>query len=383
MAKRANGEGTIRKRSDGRWEGRYFDPVSEKQRSVYAKTQKEVREKIAKVFESLGYGLDIDKSKMKTKEWFDIWMKKYNVNIKPLTYDAYSAIIKNHISPKIGEIPLCSLNTNHIQDLYNFLCDKEHGKGLSNKTLKNVHGVVHKALEQAYKISYIARNPSDACVLPQCIRKKITPMETDVIKQFLEAIKKDEYRDIYFVTLFTGMRQGEILGLKWDCVDLKNGCIKIKRQLQKRKGKGSKYYLSETSKNSKERIVYPAQPVMDVLKDLRKKQMLYAPYDNIDEWEEGLVFVDSNGKHLVPNTVYKHYKRIVEELESKHLRFHDLRHSFAVISLENGDNIKVVQEALGHHSSAFTLDTYAHTTKKAQLQSAQKMQSYINELQVL
>ena len=380
MARRTNGEGTIRKRGDNRWEGRYFDPVLDKQRSVYGKTQKEVREKLKSKLRDLDGGLNSIGEKTTVGEWLDIWIKSYNSNIKPLTIDSYTAIIKNHIKPIIGNIVLQRLETHNIQTMYNDLIDKETGKGLSVKTLRNVHGVVHKSMEQAFKLNYIKRNPVNACVIPQYHKKEIVPMDSDTVKTFIKAIKTDEFSDVYFVTLFTGLRQGEVLGLKWDCIDFKTGAITIKTQLQKRKGKGSHYYLT-SPKNKKSRIIFPAQTVLDVLSQVKKRQerlkKLSGENWNTDPTWENLVFTNENGRYLIPYTVYNHYKKIVKRMKEQHLRFHDLRHSFAVVSLENGDDIKVIQETLGHHSAAFTLDTYSHVTKLMQKRSADKMQSYI------
>ena len=383
MARRINGEGTIRKRSDNRWEGRYFDPVLQKQKSVYGKTQKEVSSKIKDILRDIDEGAYIAKHILTMGQWLDFWFKTYNSNVKPLTYDAYSAIIKNHIKPQIGDIQLQEVQPHHIQGMYNYLIDKENGKGLSVKTVQNVHCVTNKSLQQAVKLGYIKNNPASACVLPKHIKKKITPMDTEVIGNFLKEIKKDEFSDLYYVTLFTGMRQGEVLGLKWDCIDFKKGCIRIKQQIKKRKGKNQKYYLAPT-KSSKERIIYPAQFIMDVLQETKIRQNRWKQRAktewSTDEMCDGLVFTTDRGEHLVPNTVYKHYKKIVSAIEQDDLRFHDLRHSFAVISLENGDNIKLVQEALGHFSAAFTLDTYGHITNKALVESANRMQSYISSL---
>ena len=383
MAKRNNREGSIRKRSDGRWEGRYFDTVSQKQKSVYGKTQKEVREKLSEKQEDVSLGINIQKGMTTMGVWIDVWLKSYTLNVKPLTVDAYSMIIKNHIIPVIGHIPLCNLSTQSIQCFYNYLLDKEGGKGLSVKTVKNVHCVVHKALEQAYKLRYIKINPSSACILPKTVKKSIVPMDSELIKTFINIIKGNRFFNIYFIALFTGMRQGEVLGLTWDCVDFKKGTITIKKQLQKRKEKGSQFYLSSTT-SGKERIIVPAQAVVDLLKKVKVQQnkaKLLAGEDwNQDPRWDGLVFTNERGKYLNPNTVYKQYKKLVSEMDESYLRFHDLRHSFAVLSLENGDDIKTVQETLGHHSAAFTMDTYMHVTSLMQKRSADRMQQYISSI---
>ena len=383
MAKRNNREGTIRKRSDGRWEGRYFDLVAQKQKSVYGKTQKEVREKLLDKQEDTSLGIHIDKGMTTMSVWMDVWLKSYTLNVKPLTIDSYSMIMKNHIIPAIGHIRLCDLSTQTLQCFYNFLLDEDEGKGLSVKTVKNVHCVVHKALEQAYDLRYIKINPAGACVLPKTVKKNIVPMDSEMIKTFINTIKGNRFFDVYFVTLFTGMRQGEVLGLTWDCIDFKKGTITIRKQLQKRKGKGSQFYFSPT-KNSKERLIVPAEAVMNLLKKVKiqqnKNRLLAGENWNQDPKWDGLVFTTENGKYLHPNTVYKQYKKLVSEMDESYLRFHDLRHSFAVLSLENGDDIKTVQETLGHHSAAFTMDTYMHTTNLMQKKSADRMQEYISSI---
>lgn len=382
MAKRNNGEGTIRKRADGRWEGRYYDPLLQKQKSVYGKTQKEVIEKIKSVTRDIDDGIFVSKNQIHTLTWFDSWLSTYNTNVKPLTYDAYASIIKNHISPYLGHIPIQELQTEYIQNMYNSMLDESVG-GLSVKTVRNVHGVVHKALEQAVNVQLIKRNPAEACVLPKHIKKEIEPMDSDTVRLFLSEIRHDEFAEIYIVTLFTGMRRGEVLGLKWECVDFDNGTIKVKRQIQKRKGRNKVYYLAPT-KNGKERLLFPAKFIMDILYDVKLRQDNWKKIAkekwNTDTTWNGLVFTTRLGKYLVPDTVYSHYKRIVEDIGQGELRFHDLRHSFAVISLENGDNVKLVQEALGHHSSAFTLDTYGHITNRATKESAERMQNYFGSI---
>lgn len=214
MAKRANGEGTIRKRTDGRWEGRYYDPIKDKQRSVYGKTQKDVREKLSKITKEIMDGDYISESDLKVGDWLDVWLEEFIGNVKPLTRASYQTQIRNHIKPNVGHLKLTDLKVHHIQKMYNVLSEEQNGiKGLSAKTIKNIHGVIHKALEQAVKNGYIKQNPSEACVLPKIYRKEITPLTDQDIKKFMIAAQSDKFSDVFIVTLFTGMRQGEVLGL--------------------------------------------------------------------------------------------------------------------------------------------------------------------------
>lgn len=271
-----------------------------------------------------------------------------------------------------------------IQRLYNNLFEGKDDNGkLSAKTIKNIHGVLHKALAQAQRNGYIKNNPSEDCVLPTVQRQEINPLSEEEIKDFMVAIRKDRFADIYITTLFTGMRQGEVLGLTWDCVDFDKGVIYIKQQLQKEKCKNAKYYLASL-KNNKPRIIVPSSYVLNTLKDHKKEQddekRLMGNRWTGDELSDNFIFTDEYGHHLSHCTVYKHYKKIVQKIGVPKARFHDLRHSYAVIALQNGDDIKTIQATLGHHTAAFTLDIYGHVSQRMYLESAKRMDSFISGL---
>jgi len=190
--KNAQGAGTIRKRSDGRWEARYtmgFDPVTgkQKQKSIYGKTQKEVRERLAEITTELDNGTYIEPSKSTVGEWLDTWVGTYaQFSVKPYTLDAYQRICRNYLTPALGTLRLSELAAPHIQRFYNSLLME---KGLSPKTVRNIHGVLHRALEQAMKLGMLRSNPTELCDLPKARRKEIRPMEQDKIGAFLQEIK--------------------------------------------------------------------------------------------------------------------------------------------------------------------------------------------------
>ena len=207
--KNAQGAGTIRKRADGRWEARFttgFDPASGKQvqKSIYGKTQKEVREKLAQITTELDDGTYMEPTKDTVEEWLDTWLETYvKYSVKPYTLDAYQRNCDNYIKPMLGKIRLAALNAPQIQRFYNGLLTE---KELSSKTVRNIHGVFHKALEQAVKLGMIRSNPTNLCDLPKVCRKEIHPMEQEEITAFLKAIEGCKYELVYRVTLFTGMR---------------------------------------------------------------------------------------------------------------------------------------------------------------------------------
>lgn len=384
MAQRnAQGAGTIRKRSDGRWEARFtmgYDPVTGKQiqKSVYGKTQKEVREKLSKVTAELDEGSYVEPAKQTLGEWLDTWMETYvKYSVKPYTQDCYQRVCDCHIKPALGKVQLSKLTTLQVQKFYNSLQDVE---GLCPKTIKNVHGVLHRALKQAVKLGLIPSNPTELCDLPKVHRRELQYLAQDTVSAFLQAIKGHFLEILFLVTLFTGMRQGEVLGLTWDCVDFDHNTILINKQLQKTKKVGGKYVLVST-KNGRSRTVAVAPTVTALLRKQRARQaemrlMAGPAWDN--PWN--LVFTNEVGGHLCHRTVIKHYKHIVASIGLPNLRFHDLRHSYAVVSIESGDDIKTLQGNLGHATAAFTLDVYGHVSQRMRQQSAERMEKFIQNV---
>ncbi len=387
--KAAAGTGTIRKKTITRkgkeytyWEARYtsgYDPGTGKQiqRSITGKTQKEVAQKLKAATASIDEGTYTAPSKMTVAQWLDIWTAEYLGGVKPRTVDSYKSTMRTHLKPGLGAIRLESLSAHTIQGLYNKLGAQDgNRKALSAKTIKNVHGVLHKALQQAVANGYIRFNPADSCVLPRIIKKQIQPLDEDQISSFLKAIKGHRYEDLFITTLFTGMREGEVCGLLWDCIDLDSGTMTIDKQLQKIRGSGGQYSLVPT-KNSKGRMIALAPFVVKVLHGVRRKQLENRLRHGECFNNSGFVFTDELGHHLKPQTVYLDFKKVMNDIGSPETRFHDLRHSYAVAAIKSGDDIKTVQENLGHATASFTLDIYGHVTKKMKQESANRMEQFI------
>lgn len=388
--KAAAGAGTIRKKTITRngkeytyWEARYtegYDPGTGRQiqRSITGKTQREVSQKLKAATSALDSGTYTAPSKMTVGQWLDIWAREYLGSVKETTAITYREQIKNHLKPALGAIRLETLNAHTIQGTYNALSEPQNDMpGLSPRTIQKIHSVLHKALKQAVRIGYIRFNPADACTLPRVEHKELKPLDEQESRAFLQAIKGHRFEVLFTVALFTGMRQGELLGLPWECIDFKRGVILIKRQLQRRKG--GECYLSPL-KNNKTRTITPAPWVMQLLYSHRAKQaeqrMRYA-----DVWEDnGLVFTDELGRNLSANTVYREFKIMAASIGRPDARFHDLRHSYAVAAIRSGDDIKTVQGNLGHATAAFTLDVYGHVTDQMKQESAARMETYIKDI---
>ena len=306
--RRDAGSGTIRQRADGRWEGRYtvgYDPKTGKQltHSIYGKTKREVRDKLNKTLTEIQEGAYIEPTNMTVGQWLDTWLKEYKVNVRPETKASYEMHIRVHLKPDLGKIRLNKLTTHQIQLLYNKLINE---RGLSPKTVKNAHGALHAALEQAKINGYLRINPSEGVVLPRIEKEEIKAMDTEDVSAFLKAIKGDPYELPLFVDLFTGLRQGELLGLTWDCVDFEKGTILVNKQHNR--AKGEKEFHFSPLKNSRPRSLTPASAVMDALREQKRRQEEWAKAAG-SAWDnhENLVFTTELGRYINNKTLWMNF----------------------------------------------------------------------------
>lgn len=377
-SRRVKGGGSIRKRPNGTWEARYTAGLDAKtgkqiQRSLYGKTQKEVRQKLSEIILEIDRGDYCEPCQMTINQWLDIWLEDYTIGVKDSTRYLYERQAKLYIRPSLGKMKLNQLETHSVQRLYNQL-GKE--KGLSAKSIKNVHGILHRALQQAQRLGYIRSNPTEACILPRVIKKDIFPMNDQQMSRFLEAIQGHQYELFYKIALFTGMREGELLGLKWECVDFNKGTLLVDKQLHRSQKKGGGYYFSPP-KNNKSRTLRPAPYVMGLLRQQKARQAEMRLCAGPAWQDSGLVFTNEQGRYMSLRAVYDPFKRIVKRIGLPDLRIHDLRHTYAVNSIRAGDDIKTVQSNLGHATAAFTLDIYGHFTDDMQCASSQRMEKFI------
>lgn len=382
----ANGGGSIRQRADGTWEARITlgtNPGTGKpvRKSIYGKTQKEVRQKMQRALVEVDEGSYTTPTKTTVKQWLETWLSEYTDGVKDSTRTSYRQHMNNHIIPALGAVKLSELTPATCQK---FINDLSRVKGLSAKTVKNIHGVLHHALKQAVRLGYVRMNPTEACTLPRIEKAKIEPLDAPEIKRLLEVLDDEVYSDVLRVDLFTGMREGEILGLQWSCVDFTRGRIKVEKQLSRPRVKGEEYRFTSL-KNDKPRTIQPAPFVMQLLKRQRRRQAEQRMQAGA-AWDDcgfpDLVFTSETGKFLNYTIVLRHLKKALDAAGLPEKRFHDLRHTYAVTSLQAGDDVKTVQENLGHHTAAFTLDQYGHVTETMRQASAQRMEAFYNALQM-
>ena len=372
--RRANGEGNIRKRKDGRWEGRYtvgHDPETGKAiiKNVLGKTQTEVKEKLKKAIEE-NVGIDYSKAKTYTVgSWLEVWMENYaKIKLRPSTYKTSQGFLKNHIKPQIGSIPLADLTSLDLQRFYKHLLDggrvdrieaKKKPKGLAPKTVRNIHQMIGSAYNLAIEQKLVTRNPADGCALPKVERKEMQTLPVEQLTSFLREAKDSGVFALYYIDLTTGLRRGELLGLKWSDIDLEKGDLRVQRQIGRIDGKIIEMPLK--TKNAYRTLPLSADAISVLMQQRRKT--------GNSEW----VFPSPTGGPMSPDSVLHMLHRVLKRAGLPKVRFHDLRHTFATLALQNGVDIKTVSGMLGHFSAGFTLDTYAHVTTSAKREAAKTM----------
>jgi integrase len=272
--------------------------------------------------------------------------------LKPKTVDSYKFLIEKHIKPEIGHYKLSRLRSDQIQTLYS----KKLNSGLSERTVQYIHAVLRRALNFALKWGLIYRNPTDVVEAPRPKKKAPEVLSEDQAKHFLETVKEHRWYPIYVLAIATGMREGEILGLRWEDVDLEHATISVRKTVQSIRGK---IIIGEPKTQKSRRTISLPDFAVEVLSELEKS--------------EGFVFTTASGRPVSPRNLLRHFHESLEKAGLPHFRFHDLRHTCATLLLKENVHPKVVQELLGHSSISWTLDTYSHTIRSMQEEAAQKM----------
>ena len=358
MAKRrGNGEGSITRRKDGLYMARYTVQTSTgaKRKTLYGKTRGEVSEKLTKAMADRDGGLVFDADNLKLGEYLGRWLTdSVRDTVKATTYETYERLMRLHLVPTLGRVKLKNLSPAHVRGLYREKLDS----GLSSSSVQRIHALLHKALKQAVNDGLIPRNVTEGVKAPRQQRKEMKTFTPEQARAFLEAAKRDRLGALYIVAIHTGLRQGELFGLRWEDVDLDAGTLSVHRTLSGAKG-GPRF---TTPKNDKARRVRLTPQAIEAFRDQRKRQleerMRFAGL-----WQDhGLVFCSTVGTPLSRHNVYnRSFKPLLERAGLPHaFRFHDLRHTFATLMACSGGHVKVVQEMLGHATINITLDLYSH-----------------------
>ena len=371
----ANGMGSIRQRANGSWEGRYTDPNGQ-QRSVYGKTQKEVTKKLKDVQHEVDTGSWINPSKMTVGEWLDIWIRDYQGHTTGRTVETYTCAINKWFKPTFGEVAMQKFGEMHVRRM---VSDMEKA-GRKPYTVQHHCAILSAAMEQAVQSKLIKANPVKAVKLKRRDNKvEFHVVDRQQIPAFIQAAGKTDYPGELVFLLLSGLRIGELRGLRWQDVDFDAGTIHIEQQLHA----VTHNIRFSSPKNGERREIHLAPEAIEVLKQQRKRQATQRLAAG-DKWLEddvsrGLVFRRPNGKPHTETSIYKVVKSVGAEIGVPDLHPHDLRHSYAIAALRAGADIKTVQHNLGHRSAKMTMDVYAAYTEDAGKVSAEKLSGYIKE----
>jgi integrase len=357
MGRRGNGEGSISRRKDGRWEAKYTAHTADgpKRRALYGKTRKEAADKLAKVLADSASGYTFDTENMTVGQYLDRWLKDTDRgSVRTSTYERHEQIVRLHLKPALGRVKLSKLTPAHVQGLYSDKLDS----GLSPATVQKIHAVLHKALVQALRWNMIPRNATDAVKAPRPAPEEMHPLSPVEARKLIEAVRGDKLEALYVLAVHTGMRQGELLALKWEDIDLIEEVIRIRHTLVR---SGGRISIGEPKTKGSRRTVHLTDAAAEALKTHLEQQL-----EDIERLGDlyrdgGLVFTSGVGTLINPSNLRRRsFKPLLKRAGLPQIRFHNLRHTCATLLLSRNVHPKYVQELLGHATVAITLDTYSH-----------------------
>lgn len=402
--KRGNGEGCIRLLNSGYWEARitigYGENGKQKFKTFTSKKKAIALEKLEKFkSERINYG-NTTTNKYTLKDWLEIWYNSYVIkNVKNSTRVSYEGIIRNHLNPHIGHIKLMDLRKSHIDNMYYELL--LNGKGnkkntsLSVKTVRNIHLVLHKALQEALEQELIVKNYASIAKVPTMKNSNVEKKEIQILSKeeqnkLLKIAQKDAiYGAVVIAALNTGMRKGELLGLTWNDINFDKQSITIKKQLRRIKNYDTNInkktilnleYYTKTENST--RIIPMTNTLNNLLKEIYEKQNKWKKVLGTKYQDNNMVFCKTDGTFLDPDTVLQKYKQMLKDGNIKDCTFHALRHTFASRALESKISAKTVSKILGHSSVQFTLDTYTHVLEELQIEEMEKLDNYLKEIAI-
>ena len=371
--KRKNGEGTLRHRTDGRWEGRvvigYDEEGNPKTKSVLAKTKAECASKLEKLRDAADPKKPAKvRPDMALGDWLDYWYQNHSKpGLRPTTRQSYENWLYEHLIPGVGHIPLNKVTQSDLQQFFTGM--KKNGRhahvetkgtALSDRSVQSCYAVCRKALDKAVAENLIRANPAQGCKLPPVKGRDMQVLTKEEMQRFLLQAREEGMYELFLLELTTGLRRGELLALRWDDLDMETGVLKIDRQIYPVRGK---LIVTEPKTKAGIRTIILPPPMLEVLREY--KEQTFSP----------LLFPSRirPGQPIDPGYVRKRLQVILERAGCKQVRFHDLRHTFATMALEHGMDVKTLSAIIGHVSSTTTLNVYAHITDEMRQSAAAKI----------
>ncbi len=373
--RRGNGEGTIYQRPDGRWctQITVYTAQGRKRKTLYGKTRREVDKLLTRAKADQEDGLILDAGNLKLGEYLDRWLAdSVRDTVRQRTYERYEQMVRVHIKPSLGRVRLKALNATHVRGLYRQKLDA----GLAPRTVRYVHTTLNKALKDALADGLIPRNVASAVRPPKLTKKEIRPLSPEQANIFLEAARGDRFEALYVMAITTGLREGELLGLRWEDVDLESGTLSVRRTLSE--ARSGRFF--EPPKNGKGRNIRLTARAVDALKRHKASQNEERLRLGTLWHDEGLVVPSLTGTPMnAKNLTARSFKPLLKQAGLPHtVRFHDLRHTCATLLLSKGVHPKIVQELLGHATIAITLDTYSHVLPNMQSEVVTAMEEMLS-----
>jgi integrase len=374
MSRRARGEGQIRHRTDGRWEGRFTTPDG-RRRSVFADTKDEAAKQLRDATIARDRGTLAAPSRDTVKTYLQTWLDGARPSLRPMTFQSYESVIRTQLEPRLGRIRLAQLRPHHVQAMHSAML----AEGLSPKYVRNVHGVLHRALDRAVQWRQLVVNPADGIDLPQRAPREMHALTPDQARAVLIAVESDPLRALWTLMLTTGLRQGELLALRWSDVDLSAARLAVTAN-SVRVTKRARALLKLTS----------PEPLRGEPKTQRSRRVVELPSLAVDALRrhredatvvslDGRVFARPDGRTLAVQTVYARWHRLLTRAGVPLVRPHDARHTTATLMLGQGVHPKLVSEMLGHATVAITLDLYSHATPAMHRQAASTLDALLRK----
>jgi integrase len=375
MARKRNaGEGSIFRRADGRWCAQLdlgWENGRRKRKFYYGSTAAEVQEQLLKARSDHSRGVPVAVERQTVQQFLTDWLEHtIRPNARPRSYESFEIIVRRHIVPEIGRLRLEKLTPQEVQGLI----DGKLKSGLAPQTVVHIRMVLRTALNQAMKWSLIARNPAALVDPPRIPRSEIRPLSAEPARRFLDAAKGGRFEALYTLALFSGLRRGEILGLRWSDVDLEARAFRVDQAIQR---VGGKLQAAETkTKRSRRMLALPAS-VVAALRTHRARQAQERLIAGPSWRDTGLVFTSRIGTPVEPRNLHRNFVRVLAAAKVPRIRFQDLRHSAASLLLAQGVPLRLIMEQLGHSSIVLTANTYTHVMTAAMREVADKMESIL------
>ncbi|MFC1924641.1 tyrosine-type recombinase/integrase [Chloroflexota bacterium] len=343
-------------------------------------TKKDAERRLAELLHQLDNGTYIKSGKTSLAEYLERWLNDYAwPNLAPRTAEGYECIVRCHLVPALGNIPLTQLKPEHLQRYYSEKLEggRYDGKGaLSKTTVSHHHTCIHRALEMALKWGLINRNPADAITPPRPQHSEMHTLNEDDLHNFLEAAKKTSYYVLFYLALSTGMRRSELLALRWSDIDLMLCQIYVTRSMHHLHSGEIVFGAPKTARGRRMVSLSPSTAML--LREHKDKQAAQLDMLGISLKEDDLVLSDPEGKPLLPDTVSHAWTKLVNRTGLKGIRLHDARHTHASLMLKQGIHPKIVQERLGHATISTTLDLYSHVSPGLQQAAAESFDKLLN-----